>query len=234
MLAVLEDITELVRLVARGGDAVRRAGSRAARATFGQRLLDVYLRAVDLRSNGEFVVDCLWDVVDAVDRCAPDLGESLFRARDACELQINRVHGLASALRRIREPLTVLDPEAADTLDRWLGPKGEVVYRLVVILGTLAGRSEQDLPFGSKSYFIKDWHAPLIGPYDRERADTLAEGLRSSGLSDQLDELEAVIDRIRGILIANFSLEEILIHTAVRERSRRSTRRDESAGLRRA
>jgi hypothetical protein len=217
---MLESIIELVRLVARGAEHIGHAARRATREAFGVRLLDVYLRGLDVRGGGQALIESLQRVIDSVDRSDEQTESALRRARYECEAQVHRVADLASALRSIKDPLRVLDPSAADTIGRWLGVKGEVVSSLTGTLRRLAGHGDQSsIDPQSGSGFLSGWEAPLIAPYDQERAAALAEALRASGMREELDEFGVLLDRLRDLLIANFTLDEVLVHAAIRERA---------------
>jgi hypothetical protein len=234
---MLDVLTRVLGLILRGAEDLEDRYNRVARAQFAQELLTVYIGTVRVIETGEEIVYSLEELVaDYADPHRHDRGIGRFvsHIRAGCDEQAKNFAQLDKPLLAITLPLRVFDPEAAHRLGEVFDGKRSLISELAAVLDSgfvVLGRVPMDdvLPApagwppkrngpGVLSNHLADWGISLEGPFDQERDRAVVEAVADSKIKDQLDDLREVAERMRSLLIARFTTEELL----------RSTRRVET------
>jgi hypothetical protein len=229
---VLDVLTRVLGLILRGADDLEDRRNRVARAQFAQELLTVYVGTVRVIETGEEIVYWLERlVVDYADANRHDHGIGRFVSyiRVGCDEQAKNFAQLDKPVLAITLPLRVFDPEAAHRLGEVFAGKRSLISELAAVLDSgfmVLGRVPMDdvLPApagwstrrhrpGRLSNHLAEWGISLDGPFDQERDRAVVEAVADSKIKDQLDDLREVAERMRSLLIARFTTDELLRST---------------------
>ena len=228
---MLDLIKILIDIAVKGSTYIDERKSKNARVEYASRLLDVYLRLLEVVAIGRTIVSDLEYFVSRCERYAAN-GEvpypvfGTFDIQVHCTEQAINLMRLAEAIERVATELIVFSPDSGRQLMALVSGKRHALSVLAGLLGTghyFTGATPNNLE-SRDPYFFRDTD-PLFP--DKLKADSLSltdewlpelapkveAYLTNRNPREQLDALENVASGLRALLVQSASLDDILWST---------------------